>query len=156
LPYQGIISAWILGGKESWQSSNSGDNHQGLGDLSSRHVCTETRNRITEKLQTLERHKAMMDILATFLKAHQKVAVECSIHPLQGKLGLKFEDYALAVPYVKKGSLILKLVKSGDDWRDEPDERVASEDVSGMSDDEFENLLRTVYQEANPKHDQPQ
>jgi hypothetical protein len=107
---------------------------------------------LQKKLETLERHKAMIDTLATFLKAHPKIAAECSVHPLQGKLGLKFEDYALVVPYVKKGSgFVLKLVKSGEDWRtDEPDERVASEDVSGMSDDEFENLLRTVYHEANP------
>ncbi|HEV7674578.1 MAG TPA: hypothetical protein VGQ12_08610 [Candidatus Angelobacter sp.] len=107
---------------------------------------------LQKKLETLERHKAMMDTLATFLKAHPKIAAECLIHPLQGKLGLKFDEYALVVPYVKKGSgFILKLVKSGEDWRtDEPDERVASEDVSGMSDDEFENLLRTVYHEANP------
>jgi hypothetical protein len=107
---------------------------------------------LQKKLDTLERHKAMMDTLAMFLKAHPKIAAECSIHPLQGKIGLKFDEYALVVPYVKKGNgFILKLVKSGEDWRtDEPDERVASEDVSGMSDDEFENLLRTVYHEANP------
>jgi hypothetical protein len=107
---------------------------------------------LQKKLETLERHKGMMDTLATFLKAHLKIAAECSIHPLQGKIGLKFDEYALVVPYVKKGGgFILKLVKSGEDWRtNEPDERVASEDVSGMSDDEFENLLRTVYHEANP------
>jgi hypothetical protein len=106
---------------------------------------------LQKELETLERHKGMIDTLATFLKAHPNIAAECSIHPLQGKLGLKFEDYALVVPYVKKGGgFILKLVKSGEDWRKEPEERVASEDVSGMSDDEFENLLRTVYHEANP------
>jgi hypothetical protein len=91
---------------------------------------------LQKKLETLERHKAMMDALAAFLKAHPKTAAECSIHQLYGKLGLKFEDYALVVPYVKKsGGFVLKLIKSGDDWRTKADsddlvERVASETIS--------------------------
>lgn len=111
---------------------------------------------LQKKLDTLERHKTMMDTLATFLKAHPKIAAECSIHPLQGKLGLNFEDYALVVPYVKKGGgFVLKLIKSGDVWRnkdesEQPEERVASEDLSGMSDDEIKQLLDSVYHEANP------
>jgi hypothetical protein len=91
---------------------------------------------LQKKLETLERHKAMMDSLATFPKTHPKIAAKCSIYPLQGKLGLKFDEYALVVPYVKKGGgFVLKLIKSGDDWRTKADsddlvERVASEDVS--------------------------
>ena len=69
-----------------------------------------------KKLEALERHKAVMDTLATFLKAHPTIAAKCSIHQLHGKLGLKFEDYALAVPYLKKGGgIVLKLIKSGGD-----------------------------------------
>ena len=111
-----------------------------------------TTTALQKKLETLERHKTMVDTLATFLKAHPTIAAECLIHQLHGKLGLKFDEYALVVPYVKKGGgFVLKLVKSGEDWlTDEPDERVASEDVSGMSDDELNQLLHSVYHEANP------
>ena len=107
---------------------------------------------LLKRLETLERHKAMADSLATFLKAHPTIAAKSSIHPLQGKLGLKFDEFALVVPYVKKGGgFVLKLIKSGEDWRtDEPDERVASEDVNAMSDTELEELLDGVYHEANP------
>jgi hypothetical protein len=111
---------------------------------------------LQKKLETLERHKAMMDSLAMFLKAHSKIAAKCSIHPLQGKVGLKFDEFALVVPYVKKGGgFVLKLIKSGDDWRTKSDsenfvERVASGDVSDMSDDELEKLLDSIYREINP------
>jgi hypothetical protein len=113
---------------------------------------------LQKKLETLERHKAMMDSLATFLKAHPKIAAECSIHRLHGKLALKFDEYTVVVPYVKKGGVfVLRLVKSGEDWYNTADSddlygksRVASEDVSGMSDDELEDLLNCLYHQANP------
>jgi hypothetical protein len=61
------------------------------------------------------------------------------------------------VPYVKKGGgIVLKLIKSGEDWANSADyeelygKRVASEDVSGMSDEELEALLDSIYLEANP------
>lgn len=115
---------------------------------------------LLKRLETLERHKAMVDSLATFLKAHPTIAAKCSIHPLQGKLGLKFDEYALVVPYVKKGGgFVLKLIKSGDDWRTKADsndlvERVASEDVSNMSDVELEKLLNSINREINPDADE--
>jgi hypothetical protein len=116
---------------------------------------------LQKKLEALERYKAMMDSLATFLKAHPKIAAECSIHRLHGKLALKFDEYTVVVPYVKKGGVfVLRLVKSGEDWYNTADSddlygksRVASEDVSGMSDDELEKLLDSVYREANPDAD---
>jgi hypothetical protein len=115
----------------------------------------ESETALNKRLKTLERHKAMVDSLAMFLKAHPTIAAKCSIHPLQGKLGLKFHEYALMVPYVKKGGcFVLKLIKSGDDWRTKADsddlvERVASEDVSNMSDVELEKLLDSVNREIN-------
>jgi hypothetical protein len=62
--------------------------------------------------------------MGSFLKAHPQTAAECSIHQLQGKLGLKFDEYALVVPYLKKGGIVLKLIKSGEDWMNvaDPDE----------------------------------
>lgn|SRR5208282_3516430 len=72
---------------------------------------------LRKKLEALERHKAMLDTMGSFLKAHPQTATECSIHQLQGKLGLKFDEYALVVPYLKKGGgIVLKLIKSGEDW----------------------------------------
>jgi hypothetical protein len=102
---------------------------------------------LQKKLETLERHKP---------KTHPKIAAKCSIYPLQGKLGLKFDEYALVVPYVKKGGgFVLKLIKSGDDWRTKADsddlvERVASEDVSNTPEVELEKLLDSVNREINP------
>jgi hypothetical protein len=101
----------------------------------------------------------MADSLATFLKAHPTIAAKCSIHPLQGKLGLKFDEYALVVPYVKKDGFVLKLIKSGDDWRTKADsddlvERVASEDVGNMTEVELEKLLDSVNFEINPHADE--
>lgn len=99
----------------------------------------------------------MLHTLSAFLKAHPSIAAECSVHQLHGKLGLKFDEYALVVPYVKKGGgIVLKLIKSGEDWANSADyeelygKRVASEDVSGMSDEELEALLDSIYLEANP------
>jgi hypothetical protein len=45
---------------------------------------------LRRKLKALERHKAMLDTLSAFLKAHPSIAAECSVHQLHGKLGLKF------------------------------------------------------------------
>jgi len=95
--------------------------------------------------------------LSRFIQSHPDIASECSIHQLHGKLGLKFDEYALVVPYLKKGGgIVLKLIKSGEDWMNVADfdelygKRVAAEDVSGMSDDELETLLDRLYHEANP------
>ena len=116
---------------------------------------------LRKKLEALERYKAMLDTMGSFLKAHPQTAAECSIHQLQGKLGLKFDEYALVVPYLKKGSgIVLKLIKSGEDWMNvaDPDElygkRLVAEDVSGMSDEQLDNLLDRMYREANPDADE--
>jgi len=115
---------------------------------------------LRKKLEALERHKAMLDTMGFFLKAHPRTAAECSIHQLQGKLGLKFDEYALVVPYLKKGGIVLKLIKSGEDWLNlaDPDElygkRLVAEDVSGMSDEQLDKLLDRMYREANPDADE--
>lgn len=116
---------------------------------------------LRKKLEALERYKSMLDTMGSFLKAHPQTAAECSIHQLQGKLGLKFDEYALVVPYFKKGSgIVLKLIKSGEDWMNvaDPDQlygkRLVAEDVSGMSDEQLDNLLDRMYREANPDADE--
>ena len=116
---------------------------------------------LRKKIEAFERHKAMMDTMIAFVKAHPKTAAECAVHQLHGKLGLKFDEYALVVPYLKKGGgIILKLIKSGEDWINVADydelygKRVVAEDVSGMSDEQLENLLEKMYREANPYADE--
>src|SRR5262245_16385160 len=116
---------------------------------------------LRKKLEALERQKAMLDTMGAFLKAHPQVAAECSIHQLHGKLGLKFAEYALVVPYQKKGrGVVLKLIKSGEDWYNTVDadelygKRLVSEDVSNMPDEQLEDLLDKVYREANPDADE--
>jgi hypothetical protein len=112
---------------------------------------------LRKKLEALERNKAMLDTMGSFLKAHSQISAECSIHQLHGKLGLKFGEYALLVPYLKKGGgVVLKLLKSGEDWYNVADadelygKRVVSEDVSNMPNEQLEELLHKIYREANP------
>jgi hypothetical protein len=111
---------------------------------------------LRKKLEALDRHKAMIEALGAFVKAHPKITHESSIHQLHGKVGLIFPDYALIVPHWKNAKVVLKLVKSGEDWYQmgadsyyQMDKTVV-EDVSGMSDDELESILDRVFKEANP------
>ena len=115
---------------------------------------------LRKKLETLDRHKAMIDAMGDFIQAHPTIAADCSIHQLQGKVGLKFDEYALVVPHYKKDTgIMLKLVRSGEDWTNQFDydelygKRVVSEDISKMSDGELETLLEGMYREANPDAD---
>jgi hypothetical protein len=112
---------------------------------------------LRKRIEALERHKALADALITFIKAHPNIAAECSLHQLHGEVGLNFPDYALIVQTWKAGKVILRLVKSGEDWINTMDadayynmERTVAEDVSGMSDAELDTLLDKVYREANP------
>jgi hypothetical protein len=116
---------------------------------------------LRKRLEALGRHQAMLDALSAFIKGHPKLVGDYSIHQLHGKLGLKFSDYALIVPNWKSSKAVLTLVKSGDDWINtmESDayyriERTVAEDVSGMSDEQLENLLDKMYREANPDVDE--
>lgn len=115
---------------------------------------------LRKKLEALGRHQAMLDALSAFIKGHPKLVSDYSIHQLHGKLGLKFSDYALIVPNWKSGKAVLTLVKSGDDWINMDSdayyrmERTVAEDVSGMSDEQLENLLNKMYLEANPDADE--
>lgn len=103
---------------------------------------------LRKKLEALDRHKAMIEALCAFVKAHPKTSHESSIHQLHGKVGLIFADYALIVPYRKDGKVVLKLVKSGEDWINQMDgdryyqmDKTVAEDVSGMSDHKVQSIL---------------
>jgi hypothetical protein len=116
---------------------------------------------LRKKLEAFERQKAMLETMSSFLKAHPQTAAECLIHQLHGKLGLKFGEYALIIPYLKKGGgVVLRLVKAGEDWYNVADadelygKRVAAEDVSNMLDEQLEELLDKIYREANPDADE--
>jgi hypothetical protein len=115
---------------------------------------------LRKRVETLERHKAMYDMMIDFLKTHPTIVTECSIHQLTGKLGLKFGEYALAVPYhTKGGGFTLRLIKSGEDWTNNHDfyemfgKRLAAEDITNMPDEELAKLLETLFLEANPDGD---
>jgi len=77
-------------------------------------------------------------------------------HQLHGKVGLNFPSYALIVPTWRGGKLSLRLVKSGEDWFGSMDaddfyrmEKVVIEDVSNTPDEELDEALDRLYQEAN-------
>jgi hypothetical protein len=113
-------------------------------------------------VEVLERRKAMIDALISFLKEHPKTTAAAHVKGLDGgKNGLSFPDYALIVPYWNGGDIRLRLLKSGEDWinnlqSDDADklERLVSEDVSDASDAELEKLLDNMYREANPDADE--
>jgi hypothetical protein len=73
---------------------------------------------VRKRVEALERRKALLDALITFVKAHPQLANESSLLALQnGGTGLKFPDYALIVPYFLDGKPALRLMKSGEDWQ---------------------------------------
>lgn len=120
-------------------------------------MSLKSETSVRKKVAFLERRKTMLNALITFLQAHPELSNECSLFSLHGKVGLKFSEYALIVPFMKESKPVLRLKKSGDDWLILMDadafyrmERTVAEDVSSMTDDELETLLDQVYREANP------
>src|ERR1700677_1611920 len=86
-----------------------------------------------KKITALERQKALLDTLIAFIKAHPQIASQANLHPYSaGKIGLKFEEYALIVPNWKDGNAVLRLTKSGEDW------------INTMDADAYSNMERTV------------
>lgn len=116
---------------------------------------------VLKKVEVLERRKAMIDGLIKFMKKHPRITCEASVKGLDGgKNGLFFPDYALIVPYWNDGDIVLRLVKSGEDWTNNLDseaydklERLVADDVSDVSDKELGKLLDGMYREANPDAD---
>jgi len=104
-------------------------------------------------IEILERRKTMIDALIAFINQHPKAAGDAHVKGLDGgKNGLSFPDYALIVPYWNGGDIQLRLLKSGEDWQvgyDEQLDRLVSEDVSELPDQEVERLLDEMCQEAN-------
>lgn len=120
---------------------------------------------LRKKIEALERHKAIADALIGFIKAHPDMTAEATLIELHGKVGLRFPDYAVVVPTWKgrkqQKRLVLRLLKSGDDWRFNmgPEEyfemdKLIMEDVTGVSSDELEAVLNRLYREANPDEDE--
>jgi hypothetical protein len=99
----------------------------------------------------------MLDALLAFIRKHPKISSAAALHPLRGKTGLSFPEYALVVPNWKDGTAVLRLVRSGEDWLNHDPEgyygmqRTVEEDVSHMSDNQLERLPDKLYHEANPE-----
>lgn len=108
-------------------------------------------------IEILERRKAMIDALITFVSKHPNAAAGTLVKGLNdGKNGLSFPDYALIVPYWNNGDVQLRLLKSGEDWLFGPNseayeklDKLVAKDVSDMTDHELEHLLNEMCQEAN-------
>ena len=109
-------------------------------------------------VEVLERRRLMIDALIKFVKKHPKATADAHVKGLDGgKNGLSFPDYALIVPYWNGGDIVLRLLKSGEDWlnnltSDESEklDRLVSDDVSDLSNAELQKLLEGMYSEANP------
>ncbi len=65
----------------------------------------------------VERRRLMIDAVIKFVKKHPKATADGHVKGLDGgKNGLSFPDYALIVPYWNGGDIVLRLLKSGEDW----------------------------------------
>lgn len=116
---------------------------------------------VCKKVEALNRRKALIDALITFITAHPDIASEATLQVLWGKTGLKFYDYALIIPGWNKGKIALRLAKSGSDWFDGTDSdafylmnRTVSKDVTNLSETQLDKLLERIYREANPDADE--
>ncbi len=116
---------------------------------------------VRKRVEALERRKALLEALITFVKAHPQLANESSLLALQnGGTGLKFPDYALIVPYFLDGKPALRLMKSGEDWQNLDSEayqklkREVAEDVSGISGRKIGAFLDQMFREANPDYEE--
>jgi hypothetical protein len=116
---------------------------------------------VRKKVEALNRHKALIDALITFIAAHPDIASEATLQVLWGKTGLKFYDYAIIIPGWNKGKIALRLVKSGSDWFNSMDSdavyrmnHTVSRNVMNLSEKQLDKLLDRIYWEANPDADQ--
>jgi hypothetical protein len=91
-----------------------------------------------KRIETLQHHKALIDGLIRFIRAHPTIMGDAKIISRYGKNALAFQQYALIIPYWSLGNITLRLVKAGEDWQDvdgyDKMEKVVSDDVSGLSD----------------------
>jgi hypothetical protein len=120
-------------------------------------ISTNARN----KVEALQRRKALLDALIVFVKKHPEVAGEAVLQDFPGKTSLKFPEYALLLPRWKDGKAVLRLVKSGGDWINNLGfdaylamERLVKEDVMGISEQNLNGILDRLYREANPDDDE--
>jgi hypothetical protein len=107
-----------------------------------------------KRIETLQRHKALIDGLIRFIRAHRTIMGEAKIISLYGKNALAFPQYALIIPYWSLGNITLRLVKAGEDWQGvdgfDKMEKVVADDISGISDTRLDRLLDGMYREVNP------
>jgi hypothetical protein len=109
---------------------------------------------LKHKIRALEQKKALFDALIAFLKKHPEVASAAVLKQLSNRTGLYFDDYALVRPMWVKDHVALRLEKFSEYWEGhEPEydtsKRTVSEDISGMSGEELQQLLSKLEHEAD-------
>jgi hypothetical protein len=111
-----------------------------------------------KRIETLQHHKALIDALIRFIRAHPTIMGDAQIISLYGKHALAFPQYALIIPYWSLGNITLRLVKAGEDWGNvrgyDRMEKVVADDISGTSDKRLHRLLDGMYREVNPDGDE--
>jgi hypothetical protein len=116
---------------------------------------------LKNKIRALERKKALLDALITFLRAHPDIASETVLHQLYNRIGLYFYDTAIVRPIWVKDRVALRLEKYTEDWGDrdadydpfDTSKRTVCEDISGMSGEELERVLNRLDAELHPDED---
>jgi hypothetical protein len=111
-----------------------------------------------KRIETLQHHKALIDALIRFIKAHPTIMGDAQIISLYGKHALAFPQYALIIPYWSLGDITLRLVKAGEDWGNvkgyDKMDKVVADDISRISDKKLLRLLDGMYREVNPDEDE--
>jgi hypothetical protein len=111
-----------------------------------------------KRIETLQHHKALIDALIRFIKAHPTIMCDAQIISLYGKHALAFPQYALIIPYWSLGDITLRLVKAGEDWGNVSGygkmDKVVADDISGISDKKLLRLLDGMYRGVNPDGDE--
>jgi hypothetical protein len=114
---------------------------------------------VKRKVKALERRKALLDALITFLKKHPDIAAVTDLHQLTSRTGLLYEDVALIRPIWVEDRVTLRLEKYSEDWEEigvdydpfDPTNRTIHDDISEMSDKELEKVFKKLHEEAKDR-----
>ena len=110
---------------------------------------------VQKKIKALERRKAELDALISFIKTHPITANDATLIPLNNRPGLYIYDTAIIRPLTLKHKIVLRMEKRTEDWmtRDEfiyhapfdTSRLTVCEDVSKISDKKLQGMLDHLY-----------
>lgn len=91
------------------------------------------------KMSRLQRHVNLIEAVAVFLSKHPVIASRCHLYPINGCVGLDFEEKAFIRP-MGKNPIRLRLERHRENLQFDDDKTIC-EDVSGVSTGRLTALL---------------